>query len=149
MILFTPPSAYYILLGLKTQTRRLWLNARVKVGREYWAQTRMIDKKSRFARLRIEDVWTWDGQTISHEDALAEGFGYENPVEHGFTSAEQEYLYHYKSLNAHNWDDTRRTHYAVKFEVLNVYQPEPPILFRGQKWMTHELSDKPVAKFAT
>lgn len=74
MILFREEFIEKILSGQKTQTRRMWKKPRIKVGTLHWAQTHMIWKGGRFARIKIDNVQEWDESTISKEDLRAEGF---------------------------------------------------------------------------
>lgn len=74
-LLFKPEHVPMILDGRKTQTRRLWpKGCRAKIGSVHWAQTRMLDTSSRFARLRILRVWQERLGGISPADARAEGY---------------------------------------------------------------------------
>ena len=115
MILFTPSLAEKIISGEKTQTRRCWRTRRCKPGSEHWAQLN-LKPDSRFARLKIDRVWEWDGINISREDAIAEGF----EDEMAFSAA-------YSDLNAHKVGNEDRTHYAIAFEVSYlVYAPALP-----------------------
>lgn len=73
MILFAGDTPIKILTGKKTQTRRCWKRRRVKPGSLHWAQINMR-ADSRFARLKIIDVWEQDPMHISLEHVRAEGF---------------------------------------------------------------------------
>ena len=74
MILFKQEHVPMIQDGMKTQTRRLWPHGcRVRVGTVHQARTRMLDKSSTFAHLRIKRAWQERLWNISLEDALAEG----------------------------------------------------------------------------
>lgn len=73
MVLFKPRHAPLILRKLKWQTRRAWKKPRAKVGSLHWAQLKMFDPASRFARLHILKVWQEPLGKISRADAKAEG----------------------------------------------------------------------------
>lgn len=73
-MLFKPEHVAPILADTKTQTRRLWTRPMVKVGGLYWAQTKMYDSTSRFARLRVLRRWQEHLMDISEADARAEGY---------------------------------------------------------------------------
>lgn len=73
MLLFKPRHALLILRKLKWQTRRAWKSQRVKEGSLQWAQLKMFDPASRFARLHIKRVWQEPLGKISRADAKAEG----------------------------------------------------------------------------
>lgn len=120
MVLFTDYSAAYIIAKRKWQTRRLWKKPRVRAGGKYYCQLN-LRKESRFATIRVISIEEWDGKTISKEDAIAEG--YDTP---------EDFMEVYRELNAHNWEDETRTHYAIEFEVLEILPciPEvPPLSF--------------------
>lgn len=80
-ILFKPEHIPPILSGQKTQTRRLWTRWRVKEGGLYWAQTKLFEPLSRFARIKCLRRWKEPLGAISREDALAEGA---ESIEHYF-----------------------------------------------------------------
>jgi len=105
VILFTKKNAIKIIERSKWQTRRFSLSRRWKPGSEHWAQLN-LKPDSRFARLLIKKVWTWDGTTISNEDVKAEGY-----------LVKWEFLNEYYNLNK-GCLDTKRTHFAVEFEVV-------------------------------
>lgn len=75
VLLFRPQHVRPILEGRKTQTRRLWpAGCRVKVGSLHWATTKMLDKRARFARLRIARVWQQNLGDVSDDEGRAEGY---------------------------------------------------------------------------
>ena len=75
MLLFKPEHIPLILSGRKTQTRRLWPHGpRVKVGDAYQCRTKMLDKSSTFARVKVLRVWQERLNDISGADANAEGY---------------------------------------------------------------------------
>ena len=73
MLLFKERHIAPILTGAKTETRRVWKRCRAKVGAIHWAQTRMLDTTSRFARVRILAEWHERLGAISAESAAREG----------------------------------------------------------------------------
>ncbi len=62
-----------ILNGEKVQTRRVHKRPRARVGSLHQCRTRMLDKDSCFAIVRIKRVWRERLGDISTEDARAEG----------------------------------------------------------------------------
>jgi hypothetical protein len=73
MILFKPEHVAPIIAGEKTQTRRLG-KKRWNVGSVHQCQTRMLDNGSVFARVRILSVRQERLRSISHDDAVSEGY---------------------------------------------------------------------------
>ena len=74
-MLFRPEHVEPILAGRKTQTRRRWKWPRVKVGGTYWAQTRLFEPESRFARVRVLRIWrVYDLRETTQAEAQAEGY---------------------------------------------------------------------------
>lgn len=73
MILFKPEHIPPILSGRKTQTRRFG-RKRWNVGAVHQCQTRMLDNSSVFAHAVILDVRQERLRSISHDDAVAEGY---------------------------------------------------------------------------
>ena len=130
MILFTPVSAFKILKREKTVTSRLWKTKRAKPGSKHWAQLNLT-RQSRFARLLIKDVWEWNGINATKEFAKREGFVDVN-----------SFLFTYWDLNRHKWDDPDRTHYAIEFEVIQDYQPDPPIVVDGITYYNETITAK-------
>ena len=106
MLSFTRASAYYILSGEKTQTRRVWKRSQVKEGNEYWATMNRFSKDGRFARIKVVNLREWDGKRISTEDAWKEGF-----------PNTQEFWQAYRSLNRDKLNDPDRKQYIIDFEV--------------------------------
>lgn len=108
MILFKPEHVQPILTGEKTETRRIWKRCRVRVDALHWAQTRMFDPASRFARLRIIDRWEEALEELSLQGARAEGY-----------SGIAEYLIAFARINKIKVDDIPmyRLLWVVRFEV--------------------------------
>lgn len=74
-MLFKPEHVEPILSGRKTQTRRIWKRRMVKSGGVYWAQTKLFDKESRFARIWCCSVHEERLSDITEQDAIEEGYG--------------------------------------------------------------------------
>lgn len=72
MILFKPKHVPLILSGRKTETRRTWKIARVKVGKTYQAKTQLFGEP--FARLLITGLRRERLGNISEESIHAEGY---------------------------------------------------------------------------
>lgn len=124
MMLFKPRHVPMI-LGMegspkKTQTRRAWAKQRVNAGSLQWAQLKMFDKASRFARLHIKRVWRESLGSISPADARAEG---------GYTK--KEFLGVFEHING----PTRLEQpvYVVEFEVV-VQCPKCGTFSRPIEW---------------
>ena len=129
MLLFTKENADKIVAGLKYQTRRYWLTQRMSPGKIYYCQT-SLKPNTRFARIRCLDIWQWDGKTISNEDAIAEG--YKNA---------DEFIAKYNELNQKKIDDdftNDRTHYAIKFELLESYKDDVITIHCTQEYFIDE-----------
>jgi hypothetical protein len=108
VILFKPYHTAKILTGTKTQTRRLWGRCHVKVGGIYQARTRLFDKSSTFARLKVLAIWPERLFDISEADAREEGY-----------DDRDEFLDAFGDIN----DDCPEPNpvvWAVKFEVYEV-----------------------------
>jgi hypothetical protein len=72
MLSFKPDHVEKILSGAKTQTRRLWLRCRVRVGAIHPCVTRRFGAP--FARVRITAVRQEPLTAISDDDVLREGY---------------------------------------------------------------------------
>lgn len=111
MILFKEQHVVPILEGRKTQTRRLWAKPRVKVGNVYQARTRMLDKNSTFAMLRV--IWVRDAEPldkISPADAWAEGY-----------DSVAAFLAEFRKINGWTWNQvgvSDKRLIAIEFEVV-------------------------------
>lgn len=72
MLLFKPYHIPMILEETKTETRRQWKSARVKVGNLYQCKTTLFGKP--FAIVRITGVWKEKLSDISNKSIKAEGY---------------------------------------------------------------------------
>lgn len=118
--------ATLILDGLKTQTRRFSLKRPAKPGSLHYAQTKLYDPESRFAHLKILDVWEWNGVYITPEDALAEGFQYN--AEKSDKELCGRFLEYYRLLNINAKRANERKHYAISFEVIETYNTKAEVV---------------------
>ena len=100
-------------------TARYWKRPRAVPGSYHWAQ---LNRKaeSRFARLLILDVQEWDG--LHADKKFAEKEGYQSST---------EFLFSYWHLIDHKRNETDRKHYKIEFEVVDMFQPTPPIEIDG------------------
>lgn len=73
MLLFKPEHVQPILLGQKTETRRIWKSQRVKIGSTQLAKTQMLSKDY-FAKLTIVAVWQEKLGEITDDGAKREGY---------------------------------------------------------------------------
>ena len=73
MFLFKKEHVEGIVNGTKTQTRRMHLSPRARVGSVHQCRTIMMRRDSCFARIKILRVWPEELQEITEEDAQAEG----------------------------------------------------------------------------
>lgn len=73
MILFKPEHVDPILMGRKTQTRRLG-KKRWNIGSVHQARTRMMDRTSCFARLEIGGYYLQELHALQPFEAWAEGY---------------------------------------------------------------------------
>lgn len=74
VILFKPEHIPMILSGQKTATRRRWSKWRVKEGGEYQCRTKLFDKSSTFAIIKVTKRYEQALRDITFEDALKEGY---------------------------------------------------------------------------
>ena len=120
IILFTPPNAVKILLGLKTMTARFWKQNPPRIGDIVDAQTGRR-KDTRFAKLKITGLTAWD---LRHDtpETLEKATGYTSQQiaeKEGFEDWEA-FEKGYTELNAHlSPDDPDRCHYFIEFELLS------------------------------
>lgn len=113
-ILFTGDTPEKILNKTKTMTARHWLISPPQVGEIVTASTGR-KKETRFAKLKITKVWEWDPLTIT-SNLSNEELNIIGELE-GFDSW-FEFYHAYKSLNAWDWDNPRRKHWFIEFEVV-------------------------------
>jgi len=104
MLLFKPEHIEPILNGVKTQTRRIWKNHRVKVGSIHRAKTKMLSKDY-FALLKITGLRRERLGDLTEEDARAEG---------GYTV--QEFKEVWERING-NWHPYQGV-WVVEFQVI-------------------------------
>lgn len=74
MLLFKPSHVEPILLGRKTETRRVWAKPRATVGGLHWCTTQLYNKGARFARVEILKVHQERLGATTDDGALAEGY---------------------------------------------------------------------------
>ena len=122
-ILFTPPFDQKILSGQKTMTARCWKQKPPRVGQIIDAQTGYANS-TRFAKLKVVDVWEWDGSMTSEclTDEIAKKEGFEDA---------NDFIFAYYSLNSHTIADNDRRHWFIEFEVVNPDSCSP--LTRGAR----------------
>ena len=114
MILFKVEHIEPILRGRKTQTRRMWDDEkpRVKVGNVYQARTRMLDKNSTFAYLRVTGLRWGPLDDITENDAHKEG--YESVEEY-----KKAFVRIYKKALPGGYWPTMEMVWVVDFEVVS------------------------------
>lgn len=121
IILFTPPNDELILEGRKTMTARHWLKKPPRVGDIVDAQTGR-KKETRFAKLKILNVVRWNGMDPP-EGAASSREVWEKASEiakkEGFEKW-KHFLRCYQRLNAHDWNNSKRLHYFIEFEVKEI-----------------------------
>lgn len=74
VVLFKPYHVPMILEGRKTETRRVWKTCRVRLGNSYQARTKLFDKGSTFARLKVLRINKERLLDITNESAINEGY---------------------------------------------------------------------------
>lgn len=116
MLLFKRDHVEPILAGAKTETRRLWTRPRVREGATHQCRTRMLDKDSTFAIIRVERVWRERLGDIDDAGARREGY-----------ADRDSYLRAFDSINGETDRDTFV--YVVRFHLvkrLHVHREEQP-----------------------
>lgn len=109
-ILFTPPSDQKILSGQKTMTARCWKRKPPRIGQVIDAQTGYANS-TRFAQLKVIDVWEWDG------DINSECLTDEIARKEGFVDVD-DFIFAYYSLNSRTIADNDRRHWFIEFELI-------------------------------
>ena len=113
-ILFTPPSDQKILDGTKTMTARCWKRKPPCVGQIIDAQTGYANS-TRFAKLKVLNVWEWDGKITGESAMQATGLSKsEIASREGFDSWE-DFISVYYGLNSQKFLDEDRTDYFIDF----------------------------------
>lgn len=74
-MLFKPYHVEMITSGRKTQTRRIWDRANVRVGGDYAVTTRWYQKSNGLPRVRVTEIRKERLGEISEADAEREGYG--------------------------------------------------------------------------
>ena len=127
-IMFTPPSDAKILDGTKTMTARCWKRKPPRIGALMTASTG-YKKETRFALIRVNGVWEWDGEMsgksamkimwLSKEEiAKREGFGNTPRPEGSRLTDWDAFIEAYYGLNATKFLDDDRQHYFIGFELV-------------------------------
>ena len=133
-IMFTEPNPAKILSGSKTLTARNWKKKPPRAGQLMTASTGR-KKETRFAIIRVTDVWEWDGQMdqenaesvtgLTHaEIAKREGFGNTPRPEGSNLTDWDAFIEAYYSINATKFLDDDRTDYFIGFKVESVLNPD-------------------------
>ena len=126
-ILFSGDNPQKILSGSKTLTARNWKKKPPRAGQLMTASTGR-KKETRFAIIRVTDVWEWDGQMdqenaesvtgLTHaEIAKREGFGNTPRPEGSLLTDWDAFIEAYYSINATKFLDDDGTDYFIGFKV--------------------------------
>lgn len=102
MLLFKPQHQVPILMGLKTETRRIWKRQRAKVGSIHKAKLKMLSRDY-FAKLKIMEVRYERLGEMTDTDAKAEGY-----------ESLRDFKLVWLTING-EWDVNQNV-YVVKFE---------------------------------
>ena len=134
-IMFTEPNPAKILAGDKTLTARNWKRKPPKIGELMTASTGYA-KETRFAVIRVLNVWEWEldlegrgaeKATGMSRQEIAEREGYHKPNRdpddwitdwHDFATA-------YYGFNAQNFLKDGRKNYFIKLALVQELQKEP------------------------
>ena len=133
-ILFSGDNPQKILSGSKTLTARNWKKKPPRAGQLMTASTGR-KKETRFAIIRVTDVWEWDGQMdqenaesvtgLTHaEIAKREGFGNTPRPEGSLLTDWDAFIEAYYSINATKFLDDGRQDYFIGFEVVQPQDEE-------------------------
>ena len=119
IILFKPPADEKILAGEKTMTARHWRRTPPKIGTLFRAQ-RGRGELTAFAICEVVDVRRWNGTHIT--SAGHDYIPFDIATRGGFRGDARivDFLDAYRFLNAHNWNDEKRSHYFIEFKVREV-----------------------------
>ena len=126
--MFTEPNPAKILSGEKTMTARNWKRKPPLPGDECTASTGYA-KETRFAIIRITNVWEWDGDNngINAEEVTglskqeigrSEGFTGRPHDPDDWLTDWDDFITAYYGHNAENFKDSERRHYFIQFELV-------------------------------
>ena len=126
-ILFSGDNPQKILDGTKTLTARNWKKKPPRAGQLMTASTGR-KKETRFAIIRVTDVWEWDGKMDGknaeavtgltlQEIARREGFGNTPRPEDSNLTDWDAFIEAYYSINATKFLDDDRQDYFIAFKV--------------------------------
>ena len=136
-IMFTPPSDAKILDGTKTMTARCWKKKPPHLGALMTASTG-YKKETRFAIIRVRNVWEWNGFMGVDSDAeavtgmtkqeIAEREGFKDAWSHDpdtWLTDWDAFIEAYYSINATKFLDDDRKDYFIAFHLLQPYTETP------------------------
>ena len=116
IIMFTGDSPDKILLREKDMTARHWRRTPPPVGSLFRAQ-RGRKTSTAFAICEVVNVWEWDGLFDGNAWEVTGLFCNEIAKREGFQNWGHFHGAYY-DLNAHNWDDPKRSHYFIEFVMV-------------------------------
>ena len=131
-IMFTEPNPAKILDGTKTMTARNWKRKPPTTGALCTASTGYA-KTTRFAIIRILNVWEWDGDNngINAEEVIGlskqeigkrEGFRGRPHDPDDWLTDWDDFIMAYYGHNAQNFLDNDRKHYFIEFELVKAIE---------------------------
>ena len=126
--MFTEPNPAKILNGTKTMTARNWKRKPPKPGDYMTASTR-YEKESRFAVIRILNVWEWDADLngevaeavtglSKQEIANREGYSGRPHDPYDWLTDWDDFMMAFLGHNAQNFLKDGRTNYFIQFELV-------------------------------
>ena len=139
-IMFTEPNPAKILAGEKTLTARNWKRKPPKI-RELMTASTGYKKETRFAIIRVLNVWEWDGDLDGIYAETVTGLSKEEIAKREGYTHWDDFIMAYYEINANNFLDDSRKDYFIQFEVaqrlklgaksiLDVEVRHLPLLFR-------------------
>ena len=135
-IMFTEPNPAKILSGEKTLTARCWKKKPPRIAQLMTASTGRKTRETRFAIIRVTDVWEWDGAIDGKnaeavtgltrtEIAKREGFGNTPRPEGSNLTDWDAFIEAYCGINATKFLDDDRQDYFIAFEVIHRQDEKP------------------------
>ena len=116
-ILFSGDNPQKILSGSKTLTARNWKKKPPRAGQLMTASTGR-KKETRFAIIRVTDVWEWDGKITGESAMQATGLSQEEISRREGFDGWDAFIEAYYSINATKFLDDDRQDYFIAFEVI-------------------------------